>query len=173
MPVRNNSDPDFVRRLRKGAGADPSASGATRVAGHSNFKDKYAPNFPVVEITHLAPGRIVSTDELEGQGLVAPRQEPKPSRPRVSLTYTGPRKWPSYQRCVENAPPNHSNTGPDISRPDFPWCMTAIDWGWGIESVADRLMELSGKASEEGKRYPVQTTHAAAAAVQRRKGLEI
>jgi hypothetical protein len=35
--------------------------------------------------------------------------------------------------------------------------MTAIDWGWGIEGVADRLMELSVKAREEGERYALQT----------------
>jgi hypothetical protein len=68
VAVRDAGDPDFARRLRKGTGADPTASGATRVAGHPNFKDKYAPNFPCVEITHLAPGRIASKDELEGQG---------------------------------------------------------------------------------------------------------
>jgi hypothetical protein len=88
-------------------------------------------------------------------------------------TYTGLRKLPSYKRCVEGAPPNHAGTGPDISRADFTWCMTAIDWGWGIENVADRLMELSVKAPEEGKRYALQTTRAAAAALQRRKGIGI
>jgi hypothetical protein len=31
--VDGKADRDFVRRFRKGAGADPSASGATRVAG--------------------------------------------------------------------------------------------------------------------------------------------
>jgi len=69
MPV----DPDFARRLRKGAGADPTASGATRVSGSINFKDKYAPNFPRVEITHLEAGRIARKDELEAMGLVAPQ----------------------------------------------------------------------------------------------------
>ena len=43
-------DKDFARRLRKGTGADPTASGATRVAGSLNFKDKYAPDFPRVAI---------------------------------------------------------------------------------------------------------------------------
>jgi hypothetical protein len=42
---------DFARRLRKGSGADPSASGATRISGSLNFKTKYAPMFPMVEIT--------------------------------------------------------------------------------------------------------------------------
>ena len=36
------------RRLRKGAGADHSASGATRVAGTTNYKRKYEPDFPTV-----------------------------------------------------------------------------------------------------------------------------
>ena len=43
-------DKDFARRLRKGTGADPTASGATRIAGSLNFKDKYAPAFPRVAI---------------------------------------------------------------------------------------------------------------------------
>src|SRR5215213_2218287 len=33
-------DRDFARRLRKGTGADVTASGATRVAGSLNFKDR-------------------------------------------------------------------------------------------------------------------------------------
>jgi len=39
---------ELARRLRKGTGADATASGATRVAGSLNFKYKYAPNFPRV-----------------------------------------------------------------------------------------------------------------------------
>jgi hypothetical protein len=34
------SDVDFARRLRNGTGSDPTASGATRVAGSQNFKAK-------------------------------------------------------------------------------------------------------------------------------------
>jgi len=49
------SDKDFARRLRKGAGADDTASGATRVAGSLNFKDKYAPDFPTVQAATARP----------------------------------------------------------------------------------------------------------------------
>jgi hypothetical protein len=42
--------PDFARRLRQGSGADPSASGAVRIAGSRNFKRRYAPNYPVITI---------------------------------------------------------------------------------------------------------------------------
>jgi len=95
-----------------------------------------------------------------------PREQPKPVR--VSPTRSGIRKkWPSYERCVQGAPPNHGNTGPDISRADFTWCMTALDWGWSVEGVADRLMELSSKAQENGEQYALLTAQNAAAAVER------
>src|SRR4051794_39413823 len=48
--LRGMEDKDFTRRLRKGTGADATASGATRVAGSLNFKDKYVPDFPRVRI---------------------------------------------------------------------------------------------------------------------------
>ena len=38
-------DNDFGRRLRKGTGADPTASGATRLAGSLNFKDNTPQTF--------------------------------------------------------------------------------------------------------------------------------
>jgi hypothetical protein len=77
------------------------------------------------------------------------------------------RKWPSYARCVEGAPEARAGGRPDISRADFTWCMIAIDWGWGIEETAARLMEQSPKARENGHRYAVVTARRAAAAVNR------
>src|SRR6202012_2181472 len=53
-------DKDFARRLRKGTGADPTASGATRVAGSLNFKSKYASAFPLVTIIQTNAGNVVS-----------------------------------------------------------------------------------------------------------------
>ena len=41
----------------QGAGADPSASGATRISGSLNFKTKYAPAFPAVEISQANPAK--------------------------------------------------------------------------------------------------------------------
>ena len=170
---------DFARRLRKGAGADPTASGATRVAGTTNYKRKYEPDFPTVAILATAPGRVATPAQLEALGLVAP---PEPVRQpsivplRVSRRHEAAiraRRWPDYQRCLEGAPPNHGKTGPDISRADFAWCMTALDWGWNIEETAARLMEVSSKARENGERYAALTAQNAAAAVERngqRKG---
>lgn len=67
-----DADADFARRLRKGAGADPSAGGATRVSGSVNYKEKYAPAYPRVETVHARPGLVVTRAELETLGVVAP-----------------------------------------------------------------------------------------------------
>ena len=63
------------------------------------------------------------------------------------------RSRPDYQRCLENAPPNHGKIDPDISPVDFAWCMTALDWGWITQETAARLMKVSSKARENGERY--------------------
>ena len=87
--------------------------------------------------------------------------------PFASCTGTS-RKWPSYARCVDGAPLNQEETGPDISRADFVWCMTAITWGWSVDDTAERLMEESTKAQANGEGYAELTARNAAAAVERR-----
>lgn len=162
---------DFSRRLRKGAGADASASGATRVAGTMNFKRKYEPNFPVVTIAEAHPGRIATKDELMQAGLVAapePVKEASASPLRASNRRDRGR-WPSYEFSLANAPLNHAQTGPDISIADWEWCRTAYDWGWSIESIAERLKQVSAKAAENGERYAERTAQRAAASVDARQ----
>jgi hypothetical protein len=113
---------------------------------------------------------MASTEQLESLGLVAEPEKPAPSVIRLSRTdRVRTSKWPSYQRCVNDAPLNHDKSGPDISRADFTWCMTAISWGHGIEATAERLMEESAKARENGERYAMLTAENAAAAVTRRE----
>lgn len=167
--VSDLADKDFVRRFKKGAGADATASGATRIAGSLNFKDKYAPDFPRVAIREAHPGRVMTTADLEGLGLVAAPETvetPSPHPPRVSR---GHRRWPSYARCLDGAPLNSEETGPDQSRADFVWCMTAISWGWSKDETAERLMEESAKAQVNGRAYADLTTRNAALAVERRR----
>ena len=162
----STTDADFARRLRKGAGADPTASGATRVAGTMNFKAKYDPEFPIVAITAAEPGRIATRGDLEARGLVAPPEPVKAAPQRSEGGRAG--KWPSYQYCVDRAPKSHGDDKPDISRADFTWCITAIDWGHSPEDTASRLMIESTKAQENGERYALDTARNAAAAVARR-----
>jgi hypothetical protein len=166
---------DFARRLRKGTGADLTASGATRVAGTANYKRKYEPQFPTVVIQDTAPGRIMTVGQLETLNLVAPPEPitilPSITPARVSRRSEAAiraRKWPDYDRCLQSAPPNHGNTGPDTSRADFTWCMTALDWGFDIPETTARLMEVSAKAKENGPRYAALTAQNAAAAVERK-----
>jgi hypothetical protein len=167
------TDKDFARRLRKGAGADPTASGATRVAGSLNFKEKYAPNFPRVAIHGLWTGRRTTEAALEGMGLVAAPEAVArllpPSPAPQQRPGTGRRRWPSYARCLEGAPLNSEETGPDTSRADFVFCMTAISWGWSVQDTAERLMEESTKARGNGKGYADLTARNAALAVERRQ----
>ena len=37
--------------------------------------------------------------------------------------------------ALDGAPLNSEETGPDISRADFVWCMTAITWGWTVDET--------------------------------------
>jgi hypothetical protein len=64
----------FRARVRRSAGADHSATGAVRIAGSKNFKQKYAPAFPIIELAQVAAGRTVTAAMLEKAGLLAARQ---------------------------------------------------------------------------------------------------
>jgi hypothetical protein len=172
---------DFSRRLRKGAGADKSASGATRVAGTVNYKRKYEPDFPTVKIDEAHPGRVVTKAELEAMGIVAaPEPESVASEELLKARQTGPsqyrhranKTWPNYALSLAGAPPNRAGTGPDRSMADFTWCMTAIDWGWSIEETAKKLPEVSERARQRVQQlrdegYPLITAQNAAAEVAR------
>jgi len=165
-----DADTDFARRLRKGAGADPAASGATRVSGSLNFKEKHAPAFPRVETVHASPGKVVTQADLDALGVVAPPETTDPAPIHILRRCPGAKGWPSYQRCVDNAPPARGGGRPDISRADFTFCLLALDWGWSVEETAARLLQESGKARENGEAYALRTARNAAAAVERRQG---
>jgi hypothetical protein len=164
----SDANSDLARRLRKGASADLTASGATRVSGSVNFKEKYAPAFPRVETVHTSLGLVVTPAELEALGVVAPPEKAWPAAIRVLPRHSGVRAWPSYQRCVDHAPPAHGSGRPDISRADFTFCLLAIDWGWSVEETASRLLQESTKARENGEPYALRTARNAAAAVEGR-----
>jgi hypothetical protein len=177
LALDEKPDLEFKRRLKKGAGADIMATGATRIAGSLNFKADYTPNFPCVEIVHSAPGQVTTRAALESLSILAPPEPVRPAPVRVSLLSRGVRKWPSYRKCLDGAPMNQAGTGPDRSRADYTWCKTALEWGirsgrpWNHEEVAARLMEESQKARNRGEDYALQTVRSAAAAVERENEL--
>jgi hypothetical protein len=160
--------PGLARRLRQASAADPSASGATRVAGSVNFKRNYAPDFPTVRLLEGMPQRTVSETELQALGLLA---APEPMTARHSGRIWSDRSakaWPSYERCLQNAPLAHRSDRLDVSRADFTFCLLAIDWGWSIAETCARLLDNSSKARENGAAYARLTVERAAAAVYRR-----
>jgi hypothetical protein len=169
-PPQSAAAKDLARRLRKGAGADLTASGATRISGSVNFKTKYAPEFPLVTLSQVKAGHVATVAELDAAGIVAPKDEPRQPQPaahRVSAGRPTRKKWPSYKFCLDNAPLAHGEDKPDTSRADFTWCRTAIEWGWSVEATATRLLELSAKAKENGERYATLTATRAAESVER------
>jgi len=159
----------LARRLRQASGADPSASGATRVAGSVNFKRKYAPEFPTVCLVAGMPQRTVTEAALEALGLVARPEAMVVSHSICMAPVRRAKPWPSYERCLANAPCARDSDRPDVSRADFTFCLLAIDWGWSEEAVCQRLLEKSNKARENGAAYARLTAERAAAAVYRRK----
>jgi hypothetical protein len=56
---------------------------------------------------------------------------------------------------VEGAPKRKDGQR-DRSRADFTFCKIALDWGWGIEETAARLMQESDKAQENGEAYALR-----------------
>jgi hypothetical protein len=165
----------FRIRVRKGAGADKSATG---IAGSLNFKKKYAPNFPMITLSQVSEGRVTTTDALQQSGLIAEVEQPLPPAsvpPRIgSARPAAGRRWPDYQQSLEGAPLKHDGGGPDRSLADFMWCKWAVQRGWDIKEIVAKLLEVSEKAQERARRgdegYALLTVRNATAAVERERG---
>lgn len=167
-------DKDLARRLRKGTGADLSASGASRLGGTVNYKRKSAQSFPTVAIVDARPGRIVTPEQLEQLGLLA---EPEPVKLIHAPRRVSPpldRPWPSYEITLSRTRPRRDGSGPDRSLADFNFAMTCFTGGKTIEDTIARLMEVSPNAQERAARgdegYARITVENAAAAVARNWG---
>jgi hypothetical protein len=161
-----DADADTARRVKKAAGADPNASGATRLAGSYNFKSKYAPDHPRLRLQSIAPQRRVTVAELERAGLIGPDQD-VPCGPRQAPRLQRKRfQWPSYARCLGEAPRAKNHDGKDRSAADFKFCLISIDRGWSIEDTATQLMRESEKAESTGYNYALFTAKRAASVVR-------
>jgi RepB DNA-primase from phage plasmid len=174
LALEGSHDKEFARRVRRGAGTDKRATGATRIAGSLNFKEKYAPDFPRVTIHTAQPGRKVTAAELEQLGLVAPPEEFAPFTPRIKASSApssgSPNNWPSYQMALDRAPLNGDGTGPDRSNADLKWAMTAIGlYRRDVKETAARLMEESAKAKQKRRGYADMIADTAAKFVAQRQ----
>jgi hypothetical protein len=63
----------------------------------------------------------------------------------------------------------HGENRPDISRADFFFAMLCAQRNWGIPEIADRLMQLSSKAKENGPHYAQLTAENAMATTERER----
>jgi hypothetical protein len=151
-------DREISRRLKKGTGADPSASGSVRIAGSLNYKPDYAPDFPIVTIEEARPGYKVTREQLESIGLLAPEEIKPVLPPRCSDTKER-RGWPDYARCLEES----IARGKKRTSADYTFCCIAIDlYRHSPEATAVKLMELSTKAQENGEHYALGQAQRAA-----------
>jgi RepB DNA-primase N-terminal domain len=162
------ASPETIRRVKKAAGADLNASGATRLAGSYNFKSKYAPNYPCVRLHSIAPLHAVTAGELDRAGLIAPEKQGQAARPHVPTHRCRHRllMWPSYARCLADAPGAKNHEGKDRSAADFTFCLISIDRGWSVEATANQLMAESEKAKSVGYNYALFTAKRAASIVR-------
>ena len=46
--------------------------------------------------------------------------------------------WPSYARCLQNAPCARDSDRADVSRADFTFCLLAMDWGWSEAATSQQ-----------------------------------
>jgi len=157
-------DREFTSRLKRGMEADRYVSGAVRLAGTANYKRKYKADFPTVAIEELHPGLKATKEQLENMGLVAPPPT-KIELPASSLRCSDePRRkaWPSYERCLTDAPESNSG-GKKRTSADFTfWCIAIDLFKRTPEETAARLMEVSEKARQNGEAYAIgQATRAA------------
>jgi hypothetical protein len=171
LALAGTVEQDLGARLKQPIGADVNASGATRIAGSLNFKEEHGPDFPRVAIRQANAGRLTTVDELQRLGLVGPKQilPPLPRLP-VKPRHDVKRTWPSFARTLEGAPLNRAGEGPDRSKADIVWLMTAIDWGFDPTEAAYRLMEEpESKAFHRGEKYALSTARKAAFYIEQRK----
>jgi hypothetical protein len=149
----------FRKRIRRGAGADKSATGATRISGSLNFKPHYSPQFPIVTLTHINHGKTITIAQSQEAGLLGPAEEQAPILPPASVPprippsgATSARYWPDYERALRGAPLKKHGTGPDRSLADYMFCRWAAQRGWTAEEIAIKLMDVSQKAQEQARR---------------------
>jgi hypothetical protein len=168
-----DADETTARRLRMGTGSDLTASGATRVVGSLNIKSKYAEAFPTVELFASAPGATCSRADLTERQLLSALPEEAPRAPRPHAPTARKRRqniFPSYELCLQDAPPARNHEGPDRSAADFEFALIAADRKFSVSDIAAKLLEVSDKAAAEGRRYAEFTAQRAADIVQKRRG---
>lgn len=157
--MNGKTETDTVRRsLIKYAHADEGASGAARLAGSLNVKEKHRRvdgSFPRVRLTKVSHGLILTPSELSAAGLL--QDLPVPTiRPVQSAIKKRRRRPPIYALAVDAVRPKDDGEV-DRSAVDFHYAVVCLDWGFTYEDTVRLLRANSPKAMERDDDYAERT----------------
>lgn len=169
--LSDKAETDAVRRsLIKYFHADAGASGAARLAGSLNVKEKHRRpdgSFPRVQITTVNHGLILTPSELIARGLLqdlsVPTLRPLPSAPKKRR-----RRAPIYSRAV-SAVRLKEDGEVDRSAVDFHYAVVCFDWGFSYQDTVGLLQANSPKAAERNDDYAERTAANALQAYEARR----
>ena len=145
-----------------GETANGGAYGSTRLPGTFNIKEKYQPDFPQIQLTHVCMGRIVTPEELDAAGLLSPAPVRPASTFAESPRYRNsklPTAWPDYQYYVSRAPLKEDGQ-PNVSRADESFVVRCFSLGHSRHSIAAKLRSVRDKAAKRDD-YVERTLNAA------------
>jgi hypothetical protein len=147
-PKETEAAKQFRTRVRRGAGADQSATGAVRLAGSLNFKSRYAPDFSIITLGQSSLGRMTTIAALQEANLIAP----EPAQPRRQCSPLKPDRTSRQRPFVAGLSASltrrtlKGDGTRDRSLADFMFCKWAVERGWSVEETAEKLAEVSPKA---------------------------
>lgn len=167
----SKAETDAVRRsLIKHFHADAGASGAARLAGSLNVKEKHRRpdgSFPRVQIITVNHGLILTPSDLMARGLLQDLSVP-PLRPLPSAPKKRRRRAPIYARAV-SAVRLKEDGEVDRSAVDFHYAVVCFDWGFSYEDTVRLLRSNSPKAAERNDDYAERTAANALQAFEERR----
>jgi hypothetical protein len=155
---------EIRRRLIAVTKADSGASGAFRIAGSFNAKEKHRRadgSYPRVRLIWVNHGHTVTVEELNTAGLLPPVPRaarrravnptvPSPASKRRSIGSRIARRVPRYDKALAAAPLRDDGS-PDRSKADLFYARTCLFY-WrpplSREEVAELLLRHSKKAQE-------------------------
>jgi hypothetical protein len=157
--MNGKAEADAVRRsLIKSAHADEGASGAARIAGSLNVKEKHRRadgSFPRVRLMNVKHGLILTPSELSAKGFLQDLSVPT-LRPVPSTLKKRRRRAPVYALAV-NAVRTKEDGEVDRSAVDFHYAVVCFDWGFSYEDTVRLLRANSPKAAERDDDYAERT----------------
>lgn len=157
-PIPEGELEEIRHRLIAAARADKGASGAGRLAGSLNVKDKHRQTdgtYPRVRLVSVRHDQRVTVAELQAEGLLADLP-PAPATPPQSSRRRRLRRAPSYEHCV-SVVRRKSDGEIDRSAVDYLYAVTCLDWGFSSDETVNLLRANSPKAQERAAEYANRT----------------